>query len=218
MNMNEQVEYKMPSLKNLRILALNAGGEPLDWISFEDCLKQQEKGNISWQIGEQDIVLRGGFNSRTGQQSVCTFAPIIALKYGGTKVKRGEAYRPHLSNEALFNRDRHMCAYCGRVFATGKLTRDHVHPVSKGGKDIWENVVSACSRCNQKKADKFLDQLEMKLLYVPYAPSFHEHLILENRNILIDQMEFLLKGVGKHSKLHEEYKHMLEKQERITLQ
>ena len=32
----------------------------------------------------------------------------------------------------------------------------------------------------------------MPLLAVPYRPSWVEHLILSNRNILADQMEFLM--------------------------
>jgi hypothetical protein len=42
----------------------------------------------------------------------------------------------------------------------------------------------------------------MSLLYVPYAPSRHEHFILRNRRILADQMEYLLAGVPKSSRLH----------------
>ncbi len=206
--------------KKMQILALNAGGEPLEWIDYEECVKQKTKGNILWSIGQHEITLMGGTNTKTGLRSSMTLESIIALSYSGSKGKRGHDYRPHLSNPALFNRDRHMCAYCGKVYSGSKLTRDHVQPQSKNGPDIWENVVSACTRCNQRKADRLLgDPMieDMKLLYVPYAPSFHEHLILENRNILIDQMEFLLKGVGRHSKLHEEYKEMLARQEALQL-
>ena len=42
----------------------------------------------------------------------------------------------------------------------------------------------------------------MRLLYVPYTPSRHEHFILRNRNILADQMEYLLMGVPRTSRLH----------------
>lgn len=32
------------------------------------------------------------------------------------------------------------------------LTVDHVVPLSKGGKWAWENLVTACTRCNGEKA------------------------------------------------------------------
>ena len=34
------------------------------------------------------------------------------------------------------------------------LTRDHIIPRSKGGKDIQSNIQPMCEICNQKKADK----------------------------------------------------------------
>jgi 5-methylcytosine-specific restriction endonuclease McrA len=74
-------------------------------------------------------------------------------------------------------------------------------PRSKGGDDTWMNVVTACRRCNQRKSDKTLKEARLELLYLPYTPSFNESLILQNRNILGDQMEYLISGVPKHSRL-----------------
>ncbi|MDQ6646509.1 MAG: HNH endonuclease, partial [Pseudomonadota bacterium] len=93
---------------------------------------------------------------------------------------------------ALFARDRHICLYCGEHFNRAALTRDHVLPISKRGKDEWENVVSACLACNLRKSNRTPQQANMPLLAVPYRPSWVEHLILSNRNILVDQMEFLV--------------------------
>jgi hypothetical protein len=42
----------------------------------------------------------------------------------------------------------------------------------------------------------------MPLLYVPYVPNRHEHFILRNRRILADQMEYLLAGVPRTSRLY----------------
>jgi hypothetical protein len=44
----------------------------------------------------------------------------------------------------------------------------------------------------------------MPLLYVPYVPNRHEHFILRNRRILADQMEYLLAGVPRTSRLYAE--------------
>ena len=64
-------------------------------------------------------------------------------------------------------------------------------PLSQGGRDHWENVVAACSHCNSRKGGRTPQQASMPLLAVPYRPSWIEHLILSNRNILADQMAFL---------------------------
>jgi 5-methylcytosine-specific restriction endonuclease McrA len=74
-------------------------------------------------------------------------------------------------------------------------------PRSKGGDDTWMNVVTACRRCNQRKSDKTLKEARLELLYLPYAPNHYENLILLNRNILGDQMEYLISGVPKNSRI-----------------
>ena len=59
-----------------------------------------------------------------------------------------------------------MCRYCG---TRSGLTVDHVVPLSKGGKWVWENLVTACSKCNGKKGSKSLKQLGWTLKQRPKA-------------------------------------------------
>lgn len=91
--------------------------------------------------------------------------------------------------------------YCGHDFSRPHLTRDHVIPVSKGGRDLWENVVAACFHCNSRKGNRTPQQAGMPLLAVPYRPSWVEHLILSNRNILADQMAFLRSHLPKNARM-----------------
>ncbi len=63
------------------------------------------------------------------------------------------------------------------------------------------NVVTACSSCNHKEGGKSLKESGMELRYVPYEPNHYESLILQNRNILADQMDYLISGVPKHSRI-----------------
>jgi len=54
---------------------------------------------------------------------------------------------------------RGKCAYCGRKQSRGvKLTKDHVVPVSKGGKTVRENIVVSCARCNSSKSDSDMEE------------------------------------------------------------
>ena len=71
------------------------------------------------------------------------------------------------SRDMIYKRDKHKCQYCG---STKRLTIDHVIPKSRGGGDTWENLVVACSSCNVKKGDKFLESTNMKLARKPFAP------------------------------------------------
>ena len=188
-----------------RILKLDPSGQPREWISHEDAIVYHAKNLVAWQLGEGegDVMFRGGENRITGQQSRIVTAPIIAVrerKANSAAAKRANK-TPSLTNRELFRRDRHLCAYCGKIFGDLKLTRDHVVPTSRGGKDVWVNVVTACESCNHKKDDQLLEECGMQLLYVPYAPNWAEALILENRNVLACQMEYLKSFLPEHSRV-----------------
>jgi 5-methylcytosine-specific restriction endonuclease McrA len=102
----------------------------------------------------------------------------------------------------LFGRDRNVCLYCGREFIDASLTRDHVVAKSLGGTDRWDNVVTACKRCNHYKGNRLLHECGMELLALPYVPNFAEYLALINSGrILGDQMSFLQTQFGKNSRL-----------------
>ena len=84
------------------------------------------------------------------------------------------------------------CPVCGRPLIEGpSVDRHHLVPRSQGGRDTWENCVTACRRCNLDKAGRTPEQAGLRLLYVPYRPVKSEKLILANRHILADQMEYL---------------------------
>jgi 5-methylcytosine-specific restriction endonuclease McrA len=62
-----------------------------------------------------------------------------------------------LNRENIYKRDNYECVYCG-CSNQRTLTLDHVIPQSKGGKDSWDNLVTACRRCNHEKADLTLEE------------------------------------------------------------
>ena len=71
-----------------------------------------------------------------------------------------------LTRRAVFARDGGRCVYCG-VPAT---SIDHVVPRSRGGRHEWDNVVSACRRCNHVKADRTVADLGWRL-HPPQEPT-----------------------------------------------
>jgi 5-methylcytosine-specific restriction endonuclease McrA len=182
-----------------RVLSLDASGRILDWISWQDAVCLYVRDVVAWTLGDPCLTVRGGTSRETGDQSILRLHPIVA----STGLCRAFAVdpAPALTNTALFARDQHLCLYCGNHFTRSQLTRDHVQPLSRGGHDDWENVVSACTVCNTRKSNRTPQQANMPLLAVPYRPSWVEHLILSNRNILADQMAFLKAQLPKRSKL-----------------
>jgi 5-methylcytosine-specific restriction endonuclease McrA len=75
-----------------------------------------------------------------------------------------------LSRRNVMERDEYTCQYCGRRLEPSKLTIDHVIPKSRGGQTVWENVVAACMRCNDRKGDRTPEKADMKLARVPRRP------------------------------------------------
>lgn len=182
------------------ILTLDPHGVPHRWVTWQHACFYYAKDLVAWAAGEHCITIRGGINRATGRRSEIRANSIIAIK--GKALSGKELARvPPLSNRELFRRDRHVCAYCGEQLPGAKLTRDHILPVSQGGRDTWMNVVTACRHCNQKKSGRTPEEAGMELLYAPYVPNKAEYLILSNRNILADQMDFLVRHVPEKSRL-----------------
>lgn len=186
----------------MRILKLDVAGRPVAWITREDSAVLYCRERVAWEAGAEEIVLRGGYSRRTGFRSELRMNSIVATT---TIAKRADLWEstPALSNARLFRRDDYMCLYCGDTLPANLLTRDHVIPLSAGGEDTWENVVSACRSCNHRKDNHSLKAIGMRLLAVPYAPNRAEGLILENRHILADQMAFLRTYIGSGSRLRD---------------
>ena len=183
------------------ILALDVAGAPHRWITVRAAAHYYATDMISWAAGTNEFVLRGGVQRSTGIQSMIRASSIIAVK-GRDFIVRNFDHVPALTKEMLLARDRHICAYCAHRFRSDQLDMEHIVPRSKGGADSWMNLVAACKACNGRKANRTPEAAGMKLHYVPYVPNRYEAFILSNRKILADQMEFLLQGVPKSSRMH----------------
>lgn len=179
---------------NAKILRLNKAGTPIAWLNWQDTASLMVRGQVIWTLGDTVMTIHGGYNSR-GQRSSLDLPSIIACD---GKVE-GRAFVPSLNNTLLFARDRHLCLYCGVEFGHSELSRDHVVPVSKGGKDTWTNCVTACRRCNNRKANQTPEQAGMELLAVPFVPNRYEYFYLSNRDVLADQMDFLKARFSSHT-------------------
>ena len=183
----------------MAVLALDISGTPRTWVSHDEAIAYHAKNLVAWTLGDVIARYRGGYRI-DGTQSYIETPSIIAIKGEGFNFKKH--HKVILTNKTLFARDRNICGYCGiHINNHGKLSRDHIVPRYHGGQDEWTNVVTACIPCNQKKGCKSLKEARMELLYIPYAPNHYENMILQNRSILADQMEYLMSGVPKHSRI-----------------
>lgn len=90
---------------------------------------------------------------------------IRLIKYIHMPISRTAKEKP--TKSAIYRRDNNSCQYCG---STRNLTIDHLVPRSKGGEDTWENLVLACSSCNIRKGDRYLEQTGFRLKRKPRPP------------------------------------------------
>ncbi len=175
-----------------QILRLDACGMPVEWLDYREVARLYAQEQIAYAWGQALYCLHGGINASSGRQSILTINAIIATRERNQHLdKLQRNYLPPLSNNALFGRDDHLCLYCGNRFNSDALSRDHVQPLSQGGKDRWTNVVTACKRCNNRKAGRTPEQAGMTLLAIPFTPNHAEYIFLRGRRVLSDQMAFL---------------------------
>ncbi len=118
--------------------------------------------------------------------------PIVIRLVRFVRVPR--RFRRQVTNTFLFARDGYSCQYCGRHRSLLKgrqfLTRDHVLPISRGGGNTWDNVVTSCSPCNNRKGDSLPSEVGMKLLCTPGEPN-HVQLVWAVRRVTPVQVKYI---------------------------
>jgi len=98
-------------------------------------------------------------NSRYQLPSVIKLSRYIRMPYRGVEINR----------KNVIKRDQAKCQYCG---SRNSLTIDHVVPKSRGGLDTWENLITACVRCNNSKGNRTPKEAGMKMLTKPTKPNY----------------------------------------------
>lgn len=103
-------------------------------------------------------------------------------------------FRRQVTNTFLFARDDYTCQYCGRHRSELRgrqfLTRDHVRPLSKGGLNSWENVVTSCSTCNNRKGGRLPEEAGLALAHEPSEPNY-VHLVWVVRRVTDAQEKYI---------------------------
>ena len=143
-------------LENTRCVVLNASYEPLSVVSAKRGLRLIIEGKAIVTERHPDRVVR------TATKKFPLPTQVRLVEY----IQTQPALRvpAQLTQRNLFLRDRYTCSYCGRRrkdLEKGQyLTRDHIVPQARGGKDVWTNVVTSCRKCNNIKADNLLSEME----------------------------------------------------------
>lgn len=165
-------------------LALNASFEPLTIVPTRRAVRLVLDGKA--EVLEED----SGRSYRSETRVVPCPAVIRLVRYVHVPYR----FRRQVTNTFLFARDDYTCQYCGRHRSELRgrqfLTRDHVRPISRGGLNTWDNVVTSCSPCNNVKGGRLPAEAGMTLLAHPAEPNY-VHLVWVVRRVTDAQAKYI---------------------------
>lgn len=142
---------------NGRVLILNQSFEPISVCSARKalCLIYLTKAEM---IAKEENRFIRSVSYKMPYPSVIRLSRYIRVPY-----KKIE-----LSRRNIMRRDGFRCQYCGAK--TKELTIDHIIPKSRGGFDSWDNLVTACKVCNNKKGSRTPEESGLALIKKPRRP------------------------------------------------
>lgn len=136
-----------------KVLVLNASYEPLNITSWQRAVILLVKDKAE-QVEHNGKMVYADFPL----PSVIRLRHYVSVPYKEIPLTRRN----------ILHRDGHSCQYCG--YTGEDLTLDHVIPRSRGGQDTWENIVTACVRCNVKKGNRTPKEANFMLRQTPRRP------------------------------------------------
>ena len=165
-------------------LALNSSFEPLTMVPMRRALRLVIDGKAEIVEADDERVVRS--------ERISLPRPHVIRLKAFVHVPR--RFRRQVTNTFLFARDHYRCQYCGRAQTELRyreaLTRDHLIPLSRGGTNEWTNVVTACSSCNTRKANRLPSEIGMHPLHAPVEPHF-VHLSWAIRRLTAPQAKYI---------------------------
>ena len=143
------------------VLVLNASFEPINICAARRAIVLVLKGVASAEETSPHSV-------QSSRQRMALPSVIRLLEY-----RRIPHQTRALSRKNILMRDRYTCQYCAKILPSAELTLDHVIPRSRAGESTWENLVTCCNPCNNRKGSRTPDEAGIKLLRLPRPFSLH---------------------------------------------
>lgn len=143
------------------VLVLNATYEPLSIVSV--------KRAIVLLLKEKAELVEAA-EARLRSENLSLPVPLVIRLVYYVKIPRRVTLP--VTRRGILARDHYACQYCGATPLRQDLTIDHVLPRSRGGKTTWENVVTACQKCNSRKGSRTPVEANMELRSQPRRPRY----------------------------------------------
>lgn len=139
------------------VLVLDASFQPAMRVPWERAFKMIYEGVV--EVIEETTKVKHTVNTEWRVPSILRFTTVALGKR-----------RVRFSRLSIYNRDRGRCQYCGKFCSLRAFELEHVFPQSRGGLTTWENTVTACTACNQKKTNRTPQEAGMTLIRKPVKP------------------------------------------------
>jgi 5-methylcytosine-specific restriction endonuclease McrA len=147
-------------MENINVLKLDSSFKPIEVISWQEAFVLTYVGK-AWAVEYTNKYVHSA-------RETFQIPAVIALK----KYIDEKFFTITCNRKNILLRDNHVCQYCQVKLPEPELTVDHVIPRSRGGTNVWENVVAACKPCNQKKGSHLLATAPVSLGRRPQKPSY----------------------------------------------
>lgn len=144
-----------------RVLLLNQSYEPISVINWQKAISMLTLDKVEVIKEYEDKEVRSKF-------LVFKMPAVVRLIRAFKRPRK----RVKFNKTNVLARDNWRCQYCYQKFSTSELTYDHVIPRSKGGKTVWENIVTCCTSCNGRKGDRLPQEVGLKLRKQPTRPDW----------------------------------------------
>jgi 5-methylcytosine-specific restriction endonuclease McrA len=145
-----------------RTLLLNATFEPLKIISWQRAITLLTQGKVEV-IDSYDRDIRG-VSLTFRLPSILRLLKLVKIRRASREVR--------FSRANIYQRDKYYCQYCGVKYPAEDLTFDHVIPQVQSGTATWENIVTACLSCNNRKGGRTPREANMRLIRPPLKPKW----------------------------------------------
>lgn len=173
-------------------LALNASFEPLTIVPLRRAVRLVLDGKAE--------ILEVDGSTRFRSERAALPCPTVIRLVRFVHVPR--RFRRQVTNTFLFARDNYSCMYCGRHRSELRgrqfLTRDHIVPTSRGGENSWDNVVTSCSPCNNRKGNRLPAEAGLTLQTEPGEPNY-VHLVWAVRRVTATQAKYIRMFYGEEA-------------------
>lgn len=152
-------------------LVLNADASPMTLVPIS---------SYTWQEAIQ-CTFSGAFDILEEYEDVVARSPSIEVPVPAVIMSRqyvntGKGIK--FTRENVKIRDEFKCQYCGNEFKSTDLTMDHVYPKTLGGKNYWDNIVSACEKCNSLKGHR----IDIRPIRRPFKPTYGQMIEILRKN------------------------------------